>query len=127
MSYLLDTHILLWWLSDPKKLSTQVIDLISNPENEIFISAVSAWEIAIKKGLKKLKAPDNLKEVIDSNGFLILPIHFHHALYVEKLPNIHFDPFDRLLISQSHCEQITFITSDKIISQYKINIIGNNF
>lgn len=125
MSYLLDTHILLWWLSDPKKLSSQVMETISSPECNIYISAVSAWEIAIKKGLKKLKAPDNLIELIESKDFLLLPIQFNHALNVEKLPRIHDDPFDRLLISQCMCDQLTLITSDKIIPKYKINYLKN--
>lgn len=125
MNYLLDTHILLWWLSDPKKLNSQVKEIISSTNNEIYISAVSAWEIAIKKSLKKLKAPDNLIELIKSKDFLLLPIQFNHALFVEKLPRIHDDPFDRLLIAQCLCDQLTLITSDQIIPKYKILYLKN--
>lgn len=123
MNYLLDTHILLWWLSDPKKLSSQVTKIISSPENDIFVSAATAWEIAIKKGLKKLRAPDNLEEIVEAKDFKLLPIQFEHALFVEKLPRIHDDPFDRLLIAQCLCNQLTIITSDQIIPQYKVNHI----
>jgi PIN domain nuclease of toxin-antitoxin system len=123
MNYLLDTHILLWWLSDPQKISSSILEVISSPEHDIYVSAVSAWEIAIKKSLKKLKAPDHLMKIIQENDFLLLPIKFDHALFVENLPRIHDDPFDRLLISQCLCEGFTLITADKIIPKYKLNVL----
>lgn len=119
-TYLLDTHILLWWLANDKKLTKKISALIENPDNYILVSAVSIWEIAIKKSLKKLKAPDNLKEALEVNDFHLLSMTADHALQIEHLPNHHNDPFDRLLIAQCQVEGLTFITADKIIPKYKI-------
>jgi PIN domain nuclease of toxin-antitoxin system len=119
--YLLDTHILLWWLSDDKKLTKKLRSLIENPDNHILVSSVSIWEIVIKKSLNKLKAPDNLKEILDTDDFEILPMTSDHALCVEHLPLIHHDPFDRLLIAQCIVDDLVFVTADKIIPKYKIN------
>lgn len=121
--YLLDTHILLWWLSDDKKLLPKIRDLITKPTNNIIVSTVSIWEIIIKKSLGKLQVPDNLKEVIEAYKFEILPINAEHALYVEYLPAIHNDPFDRLLISQSIVEDLTFVTADEIIPKYNLTCL----
>src|SRR5438128_7906686 len=117
-TYLIDSQILLWWLFNDKKLSKNIKNLIINPDSLIFVSLVSIWEITLKKNSNKLKAPDNLKEVLDKDGFQILQITFDHILYLEKLEKIHNDPFDRLLISQSIIENLTFITSDNMICKY---------
>lgn len=119
-TYLIDTHILLWWLSDDKKLSKKVRELIADSDNRILASSVSVWEIAIKKSLKKLKVPDNLKKIMEASDIEFLPITADHAWYVERLPLIHPDPFDRLLIAQCMVEDLTFITADKIIPTYQI-------
>lgn len=121
--YLLDTHILLWWLSDDKKLEKNIRDLIAKPTNNVMVSVVSMWEITIKKSLGKLTVPDNLKEAIYANEFEILSINADHALYVEHLPAIHNDPFDRLLIAQSIVEDLTFITADEIIPKYNLTCL----
>ncbi len=121
--YLIDTHILLWWLSDDKKLTKKIKAILSNPDNEIIVSAVTLWEIAIKKSLNKLKTPDFLKEVLHENSFKILPMTGDHALYVEHLPHIHSDPFDRLLIAQSIVEKVPLITKDPMIHKYKVSCI----
>lgn len=121
--YLIDTHILLWWLSNDEKLTKKVRSLIADPDHLIMVSAVSAWEIAIKKSLKKLKAPDNLKEILETNDIELLPMTIDHALQVEHLPAIHNDPFDRLLIAQCMVEGLIFITADRIIPKYKIKCI----
>ena len=118
--YLIDTHILLWWLSDNKKMTKKIRDLIADPENHIFVSAVSAWEIAIKRALNKLKAPDDLKAIVEASDIEFLSMNADHALYVEQLPAIHNDPFDRLLVAQCIVEDLTFVTVDKIIPKYKI-------
>jgi PIN domain nuclease of toxin-antitoxin system len=118
--YLLDTHILLWWLSDDKKLGKKRRDLVIKATNSIVVSAVSIWEIVIKKSLKKLSAPDDLKEVLYKNNFETLPITVDHVLALEHLPAIHNDPFDRLLIAQSIYEDLILITSDENIQKYNI-------
>jgi PIN domain nuclease of toxin-antitoxin system len=121
--YLLDTHILLWWLSDDKKLVKKTKDLIAKPTTRIFVSTVSIWEIVIKKSLNKLTVPDNLKEMLYASDFEILPITIDHALYLEQLPIIHNDPFDRLLIAQCAVEKLILITADKIIPKYDISCL----
>ena len=118
--YLIDTHILLWWLSNDKKLPKKIDDLIANPSNSIIVSAVTAWEIAIKKSLNKLQAPDNLEEILEENNITVLSMSIEHALYVEHLPSIHQDPFDRLLIAQCIIEELIFVTADTIIPKYDI-------
>ncbi|HJM68338.1 MAG TPA: type II toxin-antitoxin system VapC family toxin [Candidatus Babeliales bacterium] len=120
-SYLLDTHILLWWLSSDEKLPAKTKELIEDPSNHIIVSAVSIWEIVIKKSLKKLKAPDNIKDILEENHIETLPITADHALFLQSLPYIHQDPFDRLLISQALVEDLVFVTVDKMILKYSIN------
>lgn len=119
MSYLLDTHILLWWLENSPKIKTRVKKVLENPDNQIFVSSVSVWEIVIKRSLKKLEAPDNLIEMIKHHEFDELPIRFQHANFLEKIPKHHNDPFDRLLIAQGIYEGLTLITEDNHIKKYK--------
>ena len=123
MKLLLDTHTLLWWLDDNPTLSSKARQAISREKNIIYVSAVSAWEIAIKKSLGKLEAPDNLQEVCASNDFIELPISMKHALIVTRLPKHHEDPFDRLLIAQAMSEKLTLVTRDARIINYDIAII----
>lgn len=118
--YILDTHILLWWLSDDKRLTKKIRDLISDPSNRIIVSVVTVWEIVIKKSLGKLDAPDNLKEAIDADDFEVLSVTIDHALYLQHLPAIHNDPFDRLLIAQCIVEDLVLITADEIIPKYDV-------
>lgn len=119
--YLLDTHIVLWWFANDKQLTKKIKDEIADPENHILVSAATIWEISIKKSLGKLKAPNNLKDIIESE-FEFLSIMAAHAQQVEFLPAIHNDPFDRLLIAQCMVEKLTLITVDGIIPRYDISI-----
>jgi PIN domain nuclease of toxin-antitoxin system len=122
VNFLIDTHILLWWLHDDKHLSLKARKLISQLSNSIFVSAVSAWEISIKKSLHKLIAPDNLTQAILHSGFQLLPIDFNHAEFVGSLPNYHNDPFDRMLVAQAKIENLHLMTHDKRLVQYNILI-----
>lgn len=121
--YLLDTHILLWWFSNDKQLSKKIKNEIADSDNNIFVSSASIWEIAIKKSLGKLKVPNNLKEIIESE-FEFLSITAEHAQQVEFLSKIHNDPFDRLLVAQCMVEKLTLITADTIIPRYDISIFN---
>ncbi|MES2981663.1 MAG: type II toxin-antitoxin system VapC family toxin [Verrucomicrobiota bacterium] len=116
MRLLLDTCTLLWFLRDDAELSETAANAIEDPANEVFVSAVSIWEIAIKAGLGKIKAQDllgsGLEQKLESNGFTILNVNYRHAAGVYKLPRVHGDPFDRLLISQCHAEKLVPITND---------------
>ncbi len=123
MKFLLDTHVLLWWLSDSKSLSTKAASAIRNGENTIFVSAASAWEISIKRALGKLKTPDELEEVLESNSFQHLPISLQHGLVAGALSRHHDDPFDRMLIAQAQTEQLTIITHDVRMELYGVSIL----
>ncbi len=123
MSYLLDTHILLWWLSDHPKLPKIAKKLIKNQQNSFFVSSASAWEIAIKKALGKLEAPDELEKALFENNFLPLSITIPHALTAGKLPLHHLDLFDRMLVSQAKVENLTILTHDPIFKKYPVKII----
>ena len=123
MSYLLDTHTFIWWIQDNLNLSYKSKEVISNPNNLIFVSSVNTWKITIKKSLGKIKVPDNLESIILKCGFEVLPITIKHTLYIENLENYHDDPFDRLLISQAIIENLTLITRDERIIKYKVPYI----
>ena len=120
MNLLLDTHPLLWWLEDNPTLSEKARNVIADVGNVVFVSAASAWEIAIKKSLGKLEVPDDLDEVVKANGFEELPIGIPHALAVGALPPHHKDPFDRMLIAQAKIEHLTLVTRDESVKQYGI-------
>ena len=120
MTLLLDTHVLLWWLEDPKKLSREAKRAMQDGRNPVYISAVVAWEIAIKKALGKLDAPDDLEDVVEANRFLSLPITIPHALAVRSLPDHHRDPFDRMLIAQALHEGFRLVTRDLNIARYPV-------
>ncbi len=123
MTFLLDTHVLLWWLSDDPLLSAKVRSLISDESNLIFVSSVSAWEIAIKKSLGKLEAPDDLEWALKENDFKELSLTIQHALAVGGLSNHHNDPFDRMLAAQAKCESLTLITSDEKLTHYDVPFV----
>ena len=123
MNLLLATHVLIWALENNPILSGQARDSIIDGENIVFISAVTTWEISIKKAMGKLKSPDNLIDEIRLHRFTPLNINFDHSLLAGKLPPIHKDPFDRMLIAQTMIEKLTLVTKDKLIAQYDISII----
>ena len=118
MRLLLDTHIYLWVLMDSRKLSTAARKLIREAD-DVFISAVSIWEAAIKAGLGKLDVDiDKLVSEIHASGFVELPVRAAHAAAVRRLPEIHADPFDRLLIAQATTEPLRLLTSDDNLAGY---------
>ena len=123
MHLLLDTHTLIWWLVNNPNLSNTARDKISDPDKIVFVSAASAWEIAIKKSLGKLQAPDDLKQQIEKQKFTPLAINIDHALTIEKLPYHHKDPFDRILIAQAIHEGLTIVSRDRIFNTYNVAII----
>ena len=127
MKALLDTHVFLWMISRPESLSEFAKKIIETEHNEIFLSPVSGWEITIKYQINKLKLPDKpdiyIPQQIDENFVTVLPIRMNHVLNVYNLPDIHRDPFDRLLISQSQLEGLPLITNDEKIKQYAVETI----
>lgn len=120
MQYLLDTHVILWWLTDPKKINRKANKIIGDRENKIFISSASFWEMAIKKSIGRLTLPHNLIETLISEGFETLPILPEEGLGVADLPLLHSDPFDRLLIIQAKFQDLIIITNDSKIKEYPV-------
>jgi PIN domain nuclease of toxin-antitoxin system len=118
MRLLLDTHIFLWWVKDDRKLPKSV-DAKIKEADDVYVSTASIWEIAIKKNLGKIQVDmEKLLQSIHDSHFLELPITNHHAALVSRLPDIHRDPFDRMLISQAICEPLTFLTADSKLKKY---------
>lgn len=126
MRVLVDTQAWLWMLSDPERLSRRARRLIARSDTEIFLSAASAWEIAIKWGLGKLKLPADPAEYvvsrIEQSGVIPLPVKHTHALQVARLPAHHRDPFDRLLIAQATIEDLPVLTADRQLEPYDVRI-----
>ncbi len=127
MKALLDTHAFLWWNLDSPQLSSTAREFIADGRNQIYLSAVTAWEIAIKfaKGRLILPEPPDVYVTnrISEDNFSVLPIQVSHALQVAHLPDIHQDPFDRLLIAQSQIEKLPLLTVDSFIRQYQIETV----
>jgi len=120
---LLDTHTLLWWLADHPSLGAKSRKIVSDERNDIFVSAVSTWEISIKKNKGLLKAPDNIDAIVEDEGFSKLPISLFHGEQAGSLESIHRDPFDRMLIAQAQAEGLELLTADKIIPKYGLRVI----
>ena len=122
MRLLLDTSALLWWLAG-KGLTDQAREAVADPDNLVAVSAVSAWEISVKKALGKLDAPDNLEHQIQAGGFTPLPVTIAHGIAAGQLPRHHDDPFDRMLIAQAVAEGLTIVTRDKRFSDYHVALL----
>jgi len=127
MKVLLDTHVFLWWITDDPRLSSRAREIIADGANEVFLSAASGWEIAIKAKLGRLRLPDVperfIPEQLRLNAIETLPVQMSHALHVYKLPDHHRDPFDRLLIAQAQLEKLPVLTADPQISRYPVKVI----
>jgi PIN domain nuclease of toxin-antitoxin system len=121
MKLLLDTHLLLWAAGEPSRLSAEARMLIEAPENTLFFSVASLWEIAIKQGLDRDDFQVDarlLRRGLLDNGYSELPILSEHAVAINSLPSIHKDPFDRILVAQSMVEGIILLTADSLVAQY---------
>ena len=127
MKAILDTHAVLWWVTNNPQLSQIVRDIISDSSNILYFSVASSWEIIIKVQTGKLSLPEAPTQFIQScltvNRFVIPPIDLSHVLQVDNLPNHHKDPFDRILIAQAQAESIPIITIDHLIVQYPVRTI----
>ncbi|MBM3796878.1 MAG: type II toxin-antitoxin system VapC family toxin [Acidobacteria bacterium] len=116
--YLLDTHLILWWLADDPALSHQARRLISSPENIIFVSAVNQWEFSLKQSLDKLRLPPGFDEALADADFEQLSLTFDDARHIAGLPWLHKDPFDRMLIAQARARGMTLLTADQTVAAY---------
>ena len=127
MRLLLDTHTFLWWNTEDPQLSSRARELIEDGQNEIFLSAASAWEISIKTAKGKLVLPESPSQyILNRMGlyrFQPLPVHISHAVRIHDLPPHHNDPFDRLLVAQSQIESLSLISMDTHIRKYEVEVI----
>ncbi len=122
--YLLDTHIILWWLNDDKRLKKPLRQIIENSKEHIFLSIATAWEIGIKYKTGKLSLKTTLEDCFEQTKFAtILPITLKHILILNSLPLHHRDPFDRLLIAQAKVEKLTILTNDPKFEEYPVKIL----
>jgi PIN domain nuclease of toxin-antitoxin system len=122
VSLLLDTHVVLWWLSDDPTLSDAIKTRLDH-EPDVHVSAATVWEVAVKRAIGKLKAPADLPERVRDSGFRELHITSEHAIAAGRLPLIHRDPFDRMLVAQALCEDLTLVTRDDDIQKYQVPVL----
>ena len=123
MRYLLDTHALLWALSEPDSLSTAARKAIADPSNLIVVSSALLWECAIKASIGKLDLPDDFFDAIPEAGYEVMPIRIAHLNIYRTLPLYHRDPFDRMLVAQAMAEGLTLISRDAEIARYQVGIL----
>lgn len=123
MKLLLDTHVLLWTLSNPSRLDSTLRGVIEDPTNLVFVSAASAWEIEVKRALGKLEAPDDLGEQLERLRFTELPVRIRHLRMLRVLPPLHRDPFDRVLIAQAQADDLTLATHDERVLAYPVRTL----
>ncbi len=127
MKYLLDTHAFLWWIGDDPSLSKKARSIISDEGNEIYLSAVSVWEIAIKSRAGRIEIREELESFVDrhvrGNAFLPLPVTLRHSAKIQMLPNHHRDPFDQMLAAQGMVEGLPVITVDKMIGSLGAKVV----
>lgn len=118
MKVLLDTHVLLWALASPERLSERARSVIADPRHAVFVSAASLWEIELKRALGKLRTPLDLDDQLAERRFLELPVRVRHALAVRDLPPLHRDPFDRMLVAQAIADDLTLVSATEQIFAY---------
>ena len=121
---LLDTHAFVWWVTDVSKLAEGARGAIADPRNEVFVSAITGWEVAVKRAKGRMTAPDNLSAMVDEKGFTHLPLTFHHAEQAGNLAMHHKDPFDRFLIAQAQAEGLVLVTRDARIPLYGVRTMA---
>lgn len=125
--YLLDTHVWLWLLSDPGRLVPEVLATLAAPQAQLYLSAASCWELAIKYRIGKLSLPEPPERFVPPrlvrDGVTSLPVQVEHALHVSELPGHHRDPFDRLLVAQAALERLTLVTADAQLEPYGVPLL----
>lgn len=123
MQYLLDTNAFIWFIEGNPRLGKTSTEIVKDPENKIFYSLISIWEIILKQSKGKLKVPQDIKKAVDYSRFEQIDLKLNHVLTVKKLKPIHKDPFDRMLIAQAKSENLTIITSDSKIIKYNVKTL----
>ncbi|GAA2946130.1 type II toxin-antitoxin system VapC family toxin [Kitasatospora cinereorecta] len=122
MTYLLDTRVVLWWMADAPHLSDRIKDLIDT-EDAVHISAVSPWEITVKQFLGEFEGPGDLAEQVRDLPFTSVPVTAAHGVRAGRLPMLHTDPFDRILVAQAQAEQLVLVTRNTWIPRYDVPVV----
>jgi len=123
MRLLLDTHVLIWALNAPKHLAVKTRRAIETEENDVFVSVVSPWELAIKGPREGLRVPDDLEVQLDRQRIELLPVLLRHTEPLKSMPYHHRDPFDRMLIAQAVTEGLTIVTADSKLRRYQVALL----
>jgi PIN domain nuclease of toxin-antitoxin system len=123
VSFLLDTHLFLWWLADDPRLTAEHRRALADPEALVHVSAATIWEISIKEALGRIELEGDLTSEIEDGGFIELPIRARHALAAGRLPRHHDDPFDRMLVAQAREEELTLVSRDKALRAYQVDLL----
>lgn len=123
MKLILDTHAALWWLADDDRMGNDAARQLTDETNQVLLSATVVWEVAIKRGLGKLTAPEDLVPTLLNGGARPLPVTLDHAAGVESLPWHHRDPFDRMLIAQALAEGASLVTRDRVFRPYGVSLV----
>jgi PIN domain nuclease of toxin-antitoxin system len=122
MNLLLDTRTFLWWTTDQNRIPSETLKKMEDPQCGVFLSVASSWEAMIKIGLGKLSLTEEWSDIIDreirENGIQTLPVYLRHTYALSRLPPLHRDPFDRILIAQAIAEGFTLVTADPLVKQY---------
>lgn len=122
MRLLVDTHAFIWMATDPRRLSAAAASSLRDPSNDVYVSAVTGWEIAIKRGRGRLRFPDVDRSMLRVLDVVELPVALRHAGEVGVLPDHHRDPFDRMLIAQARVDGLTVVTRDEAFAAYEVSI-----
>jgi PIN domain nuclease of toxin-antitoxin system len=122
LNLLLDTHVVLWWRADVDRIARPAREAIASADM-VFVSVASAWEIAIKQALGKVRLPESFARGIERSGFARLTITFEHAAAAAALPRHHRDPFDRMLVAQAAAEGLKLVTADRVFSKYGADLL----
>ena len=123
MRLLLDSHVVVWWAAFPGRLREKTREMITAPENEVFLSAASTWELGLKIARGKLHMPEDYVAQLLAHGFEALPVEIAHTSRAALLPTLHGDPFDRLLIAQALVEGMVLVTADREIVRYDVPVL----
>ena len=127
MRLLLDTHVLLWWLADDRRLKVSERRAIADREALVYVSAASVWEVAIKRGLGRLEIdPEDLQREMEAGGLIELAIRWRHAQRIADLPRHHEDPFDRLLVAQAQVEGLALVSYDAAFRVYDVATVPSH-
>ena len=123
MKLILDTSAFIWWITGDSRLGPRARATVADPGNGVLVSAVSAWEIAIKRSLGKLRFEGDVTTLVEREEFEELPVRIAHAEEAELLPLHHRDPFDRMLVAQSRQEGLVLLTSDRVFTRYDVPLL----